>query len=273
MGPLLGAGLIQGGTSLISNLFNLGQAKKQREHQMKLSEYSYQKDLEMWNKANEYNSPQAQMERLKKAGLNPYLVYGSGTVSGNTTTQTPKYQAMNPEYAQVQMEAPNLLNMMSVYQDLTNKKAQYDLTQAQVRSANADIVRKGIENSWLGRNLLTGYTKKQLETGKMAQEMGISTSEDMYWSGDGDKAVLKYKQNENAPFMQLFRANLARTNQQFKEAQKRTEILELDRALKDKGFSWQDNVLIRMMVQSGLWDETVGGGIDMLIDWIKKSKN
>lgn len=44
---------------------------------------------EMWNKQNEYNTPTAQMNRLKSAGLNPNLVYGSVS-SGNA--DTPKYQ-------------------------------------------------------------------------------------------------------------------------------------------------------------------------------------
>lgn len=39
-----------------------------------------------WTLANDYNHPIQQMERLKVAGLNPNLVYGSGSVAGNTTS-------------------------------------------------------------------------------------------------------------------------------------------------------------------------------------------
>ena len=39
-----------------------------------------------WTLANDYNHPIQQMERLKAAGLNPNLVYGSGSVAGNTTS-------------------------------------------------------------------------------------------------------------------------------------------------------------------------------------------
>lgn len=41
--------------------------------------------LQSWNMMNDYNHPIQQMERLKAAGLNPLLVYGSGSVTGNTT--------------------------------------------------------------------------------------------------------------------------------------------------------------------------------------------
>lgn len=41
--------------------------------------------MKSWQLANDYNHPIQQMERLKAAGLNPNLVYGSGSVTGNTT--------------------------------------------------------------------------------------------------------------------------------------------------------------------------------------------
>lgn len=41
-------------------------------------------DMYTWDLANQYNDPKAQMARLKAAGLNPNLVYGSGNVTGNT---------------------------------------------------------------------------------------------------------------------------------------------------------------------------------------------
>ena len=41
--------------------------------------------MKSWQLMNDYNHPIQQMERLKAAGLNPLLVYGSGSVAGNTT--------------------------------------------------------------------------------------------------------------------------------------------------------------------------------------------
>lgn len=42
--------------------------------------------LKMWNLQNEYNTPLAQMDRLRAAGLNPNLVYGGGM---NNTASSP----------------------------------------------------------------------------------------------------------------------------------------------------------------------------------------
>ena len=47
---------------------------------------NYMLSLDAWNRQNKYNSPVEQMKRLREAGLNPALVYGSGNVTGNSST-------------------------------------------------------------------------------------------------------------------------------------------------------------------------------------------
>lgn len=121
----LGA-IINGVTNLTSSMINANQAKKSREAQRKLAEYSYSKDTEAWNNANFYNSPAEQMKRLKEAGLNPNLMYGSSSGTGNTSTQTPKYQAYDPKYHQWDFNAPDMLEILNSYQDYQNKKVVHD---------------------------------------------------------------------------------------------------------------------------------------------------
>jgi hypothetical protein len=128
--PVLGALGIGAASSLLGGLFSSGsaqrQARKQRAENRYLAEYQYQKDLEMWNRQNEYNRPEAQMQRLKDAGLNPNLIYGSGGVTGNTSTQLPKYQRPEVPRASMQLEIPNALSMLNMYQDYQNKGVQHD---------------------------------------------------------------------------------------------------------------------------------------------------
>lgn len=52
--------------------------KKQRQWQEAMYGRQRADALADWNQQNEYNSPAAQMARLKAAGLNPNLVYGTG---------------------------------------------------------------------------------------------------------------------------------------------------------------------------------------------------
>lgn len=78
---------------LASGLFNAG---TQFATSKKLMDYQNQLNIQNWKMANEYNSPQAQMERYKAAGLNPNLVYGSlgQTAAGNLSS--PSSSGVNP---------------------------------------------------------------------------------------------------------------------------------------------------------------------------------
>lgn len=90
MVPIIGAlaGLGQTAINAVTQRKNL---KRQEAMNMRLADYQYSKDLDMWNRMNTYNSPKEQMSRFDEAGLNPNLMYSQGT-PGNAST-LPKYQA------------------------------------------------------------------------------------------------------------------------------------------------------------------------------------
>ena len=116
------AAAIGGAGDILNTLGSVYNTERTIKGQKELAEYAYTKDLEMWNRANEYNSPTAQMGRLKQAGLNPNLVYGNGSVSGNTSTQTPKYQMYNPEYKYQAPRFVGALQTLGMYQDYQYRK-------------------------------------------------------------------------------------------------------------------------------------------------------
>lgn len=58
--------------------------------QKKLMDKQYEQVLDMWNRQNEYNDPAAQMERFRRAGLNPDLIYsqmGNGSPAQMVSTE------------------------------------------------------------------------------------------------------------------------------------------------------------------------------------------
>jgi len=136
--------------NIIGGLFGLGQgaieaktAKRNTEATIQankhLAEYSYSKDLEMWNRANEYNTPANQMKRYTSAGLNPNLIYGSGGSAGNTATSLPHYQKPTVEYNYKPSVNPAML--LSMFQDFNIKQAQTDNLREQNRilTSTADM--------------------------------------------------------------------------------------------------------------------------------------
>ncbi|AXH73438.1 MAG: DNA pilot protein [Microviridae sp.] len=98
-----------------------------------LAEYSYSKDLEMWNKTNEYNLPSSQMSRLKQAGLNPNLIYGSGGATTQAATM-PKYNAPTMSYNYKPAIDP--LAILGAYQDFKISNAQLDNVKAETETKN-----------------------------------------------------------------------------------------------------------------------------------------
>lgn len=62
--------------ALQERLFN-----QQLDFNREMSQQSHDWNVEFWNMQNEYNTPINTMNRLKAAGLNPNLVYGSGSAT------------------------------------------------------------------------------------------------------------------------------------------------------------------------------------------------
>lgn len=132
------------GSSLIASRSSKKQAEKTAAANKELAEYSYQKDLEMWNRQNEYNAPAAQMARLKEAGLNSQLVYGSGA-PGNSSGPMPRYQAPNVDLHFTPFQIPQ---MLAQYQDFEMKQAQIDNVKAQTDNTEKRTINESIR-SWL----------------------------------------------------------------------------------------------------------------------------
>jgi hypothetical protein len=91
--------------SAIGNWFgNRSNRKASREAFERESKFAREERLaqqqwieQMYEKNNSYNSPAAQMQRLRDAGLNPDLMYSRGDV-GNATAPEAPAQAPTPRY-------------------------------------------------------------------------------------------------------------------------------------------------------------------------------
>lgn len=149
----LAAGL-QAASSIGSSIFgNIG--SKRREDR------ANKQNLKFWNMQNQYNDPTSQMQRLRKAGLNPHLVYGgssggsAGQASPVPAAKASPYSIDNPKF-----EMDSFANLKQTEATTNNIVAQGDvilkekeLKQAQILSTLANTTHANLGNSLLGRTL------------------------------------------------------------------------------------------------------------------------
>lgn len=219
--------------------------------QKELAEYSYSKDLEMWERANAYNSPEAQMARLKEAGLNPNLVYGSGQVAGNTAGQLPRYQAPNVQY---NYKAPmDLGRLLGLYQDVQMKGAQ-------IANIQADTQRKETENRFGIGQSRAALVAEQYGLAATAgrRELDLLTGRPSFKGGITDYSLEKMRQD-------------------IKESQSRQEIQAQDKLFKQfqnqwmkAGITTSDHPVLRMLIRG--WNASGQPGYDELMRWLPAFK-
>lgn len=143
------AGLIGGAFNFINENRNSQlQADISREntdktiaYQKQAADLAYKRNLEQWDKANLYASPEQQMARLKGAGLNPMLVYGSGSPAG-ASAPSPQMSVPQGSYNYQAALRPNVdpMSLMMSVQQLEMGKAQIKKTKAEAAGAEQSAI-------------------------------------------------------------------------------------------------------------------------------------
>lgn len=212
--------ILAAGSGVLGTLVNQAFAKKNVERQTKydksLADYTFNQDLEMWNRGNIYNSPTSQMQRLKSAGLNPNLVYGTGTVAGNQSGQLPKYQAPR---ANVALPTPNVQGAIMDYVNIKQQNAQTDLINTQRRIAEfealirqSDSMVRPFLNVAKSRTAEQNWQEKEL---KLNAYSHLTPNMEIYPGGGFTqrKATAGWTAGQNAKY-QSYVQELAKTNAQ-----------------------------------------------------------
>lgn len=101
--------------------------------------------LEDWDRANKYNSPAQQMQRLREAGLNPHLIYGSGNATSNAapvrSSDTPSMDQHVPNVGAM------LTDPVNAYIETRRFSAQQKLLDAQTLKTLTEVDTKEFDLS------------------------------------------------------------------------------------------------------------------------------
>lgn len=132
-----------------------------REYNLKLAQLQNKWNVQAWNMNNQYNSPSAQIQRLREAGLSPDMMYGGG-VSGNTNASAPSMTSGAPSAS---MDYTNLAAKKTIGQSI-QEALQNEYTKAQIDNIKADTSKKHTETDILGieKDFRAAILQGQLET-------------------------------------------------------------------------------------------------------------
>lgn len=268
--PVVG-GLVGG---IINSVGQGRQNRKQREWNERMYNKQRRDALADWNMQNAYNSPEAQMQRLKAAGLNPNLVYGNGA---NATMGAPvrstDMKSWNPDALRygdaVTNAAGNYMTVKMQEAQIDNLKAQNNVIveDAALRKAQTIATLTGNEGSQfdLGlkrelRDVSADAARTSLQ--KLKQDMRIDLDSNerqkLLTSNTlklGVEQVLNYRLDRDVK-RQLTPKQIEQINAQLRLMGLDSELKQLDINLKKLGIQPSD----------ALWQRAAGQVIDKIWD-------
>lgn len=201
LGSLAGS-MIGANAQRQANIQNMQLAKYQNNWQTAENEKAYARSVEMWNMQNAYNAPTAQMSRLRQAGLNPNLVYGSG-VTGNSAGSAPQYQPAKIQRATMEPYRGwnlGLSDAASMYMAMRQNKAQVENMEAQNKlikeQARTEGIRQGniaMSTARSGFDLNLARELRNVSIDRAIAEKNLSEANAAgAWTGANQK-VLQYE--------------------------------------------------------------------------------
>lgn len=162
-----------------------------------------QYDLAKWQLENAYNSPSAQMQRLKDAGLNPNLMYGNGS-----TASTGNADPIGSSHIQGGLGATQALQMVTGMSQFGKTMTEVSNIEANTRKTLAETEMLGytIEQEKVGVSIAVENLKKlKAEVSKIESETRLNELEQIY----------KQYVNDNIPLEVLQRQyNLTKTEEE-----------------------------------------------------------
>jgi len=165
---LVGASALAGIGGAIGNYFS---NKNANDRNVELMEKQRGWSLQDVENANKYNSPQQQMQRLKEAGLNPHLIYGSGVNQQSATVRSSQTPTIQPQ----EVNTKSIQDTIGLYQQLNLQKVQTDNIKAQTALATKENLLKDAQIGQIGAS--TAKTTFETEQAKKLMDMTIQKAQ------------------------------------------------------------------------------------------------
>lgn len=219
-GFLLGAGILTGLGSMIGNPFgqsssnsqNMKINKMNNEFNAREAEKARQYQTEMWNKANEWNSPKNIRKRLQEGGYNAYLGMDSSNVgtaqsvgSSSSASAAPPIQNIPVQFDGIQNALSTAIQMDNATKvsnaEVSNLQGQKSLSDAKAADTLSNIdwykltpeYRNWLQTTGMSRAQLSFNTDRQnLENMQWINKIQRAQRTDILLSNEAKGIINKY---------------------------------------------------------------------------------
>lgn len=141
------------------------------EFNAKEAEKSFERQKELLKMQQEYNTPAAQMQRLRAAGLNPNLIYSNALGGDVSASSTP--QATNASASQFQVHN-NMSGISDALGGLASLVQNFALQSAQVRNLDAQTAKtSGVDTDFVSSQI----SNTNADTNKKESEIKLSDAQ------------------------------------------------------------------------------------------------
>lgn len=176
-------------------------AQNRKARQFAVDRYNVERkdSLTDWATQNAYNHPSSQMARLREAGLNPNLVYGSGTAANTASmpnkTNTDSWKPQAPQFDLGAVADQGI----STYYDTQIKQAQIDNLRTQNTVAEQEALLKAaqvVATTTSTEKTAADTAETKFDT-QLKQELKNTSVEAAIASLEKKKADVQYTLDEN----------------------------------------------------------------------------
>lgn len=265
------AALVAGAASVVGtgvNAYAQGKMnKKTRRWNEKMYGIQRADALSDWNMQNAYNSPEAQMARLKAAGLNPNLVYGSGADAQGGVVRSTEAKSWNPQAPDynIGQSFKTGTDTMLAFQNLALGKAQennlktqntVNVQEAALKAAQIANVNANTENTAFSTSQSRRLADISAEAAAANLRKTLVDTESAFDENERRKAMQSPNLQIAAENILNMREQRAKSQQERQQIQQQIRNLkqdeslkQLDQNLREKGIQPTDNIFLRILGQ------------------------
>lgn len=262
IGPAIAAGAALVGTG--ANAYSQGRLnRKTRKWNEKMHDITRQESLDDWAMMNEYNSPKAQMQRYRDAGLNPNLIYGQTNEAPVVrSADTPSWNPRSPTFEGIQTAGESYLNQ---FYDIQLKEAQIDnlekqgsvlIQEAAMKAATIANTQASTERSKFDLEMSRQLSSVSLQTAEQNLRKMMAETKTTLDANERAQLLTANSLQQGVEAILTSRLNRAKTSderanlqQALKNAKLDESLKKLDINLKEKGVQPHDNIVLRVVAQ------------------------